>query len=257
MAGRIGHKGQQIGQDSDFAAVAGGGAEGVVRVRLIPKNWSQFQHYKNRNPPWIKLHKPLLDDYEFQCLPLASKALAPMLWLLASESQEHETGAIDGDYKKLAFRLRLTEKVLEEAIKALIDKGFFTVEDDDSALLAERKRLAILEKEKEAEAEREKEAETDRQNGLDFTAWGKWIDYRIKIGKPYKPVSIPSAKLKLSKFLENQNAVVEQSIANGYQGLFALSNNEAVNGKQRPTTAERHIQKLAELTGENGRTVDG
>ena len=29
------------------------------------KNFEQFQHYKDRNPPWIKLWTKLLDDYEF------------------------------------------------------------------------------------------------------------------------------------------------------------------------------------------------
>ncbi len=30
------------------------------------KNWSSFQSYKDRQPPWIRLHKNLLDDYTFQ-----------------------------------------------------------------------------------------------------------------------------------------------------------------------------------------------
>ena len=54
----------------------------ALRARIRPKNWHSFQHYKDRDPTWIKLHKKLLDDYEFQSLPLASRALAPMLWLL-------------------------------------------------------------------------------------------------------------------------------------------------------------------------------
>jgi len=27
---------------------------------LRVKNWGKFQHYKDRNPPWIKLHRGLL-----------------------------------------------------------------------------------------------------------------------------------------------------------------------------------------------------
>ena len=44
---------------------------------MKPKNWSHFQHYKDRCPPWIKLHKELLNDRAFMTLPTASKALAP------------------------------------------------------------------------------------------------------------------------------------------------------------------------------------
>jgi len=31
---------------------------------LAVKNFERFQHYKDRNPPWIKLHAAVLDDYE-------------------------------------------------------------------------------------------------------------------------------------------------------------------------------------------------
>ena len=117
---------------------------------ITPKNWLEFQHYKDRVPPWIKLHRSLLDDYEFHCLPVASRALAPMLWLLASESTE---GKIDADPKRLAFRLRTSSKEVEDALKSLISAGFFVVEHGASELLAERKQDACLETETETETE--------------------------------------------------------------------------------------------------------
>lgn len=89
---------------------------------IRPKNWEEFQHYKDRDPLWIKLHKKLLDDYEFQSLPVESRALAPMLWLLASEDK---TGLINAEDRKLAFRLRTTPAALEDAIRPLIASGFF------------------------------------------------------------------------------------------------------------------------------------
>lgn len=51
------------------------------------RNWETFQHYKDRNPPWIKLHNHLLDNYEFECLPDASKAHLLCIWMLASRTQ--------------------------------------------------------------------------------------------------------------------------------------------------------------------------
>lgn len=50
------------------------------------KSWESFQHYKDRNPPWIKLHNQLLDNYEFECLPDASKAHLLCIWMLASRT---------------------------------------------------------------------------------------------------------------------------------------------------------------------------
>lgn len=58
--------------------------------------------------------------------------------------------------------------------------------------------------------------------GLNREAWAKWIDYRKKAGKALKPVSWESAMQALVKHGAHQMAVVDQSIANGWQGLFAL-----------------------------------
>jgi hypothetical protein len=96
-------------------------------MKLIPNNWHDFQHYKHRNPPWIKFHKKLLDNMTFQRLPVASRAIAPMLWLLASES---ENGLIEKSTEEIAFRLRMAEKDVLTAIKPLIDNGFFNDADN-------------------------------------------------------------------------------------------------------------------------------
>ena len=112
-------------------------------VRLAVKGWSEFQHYKHRKPPWIRLYRKLLDDLEWHRLSVASRALAPLLWLLASE---YEDGKIDASEEKLAFRFRLPVTELREAIKPLIDTGFFIIA---SGALAECKPVASLEKERE------------------------------------------------------------------------------------------------------------
>lgn len=119
-------------------------------MKIVPKSWDSFQHYKDRSPSWIKLHKALLDNFEFQCLPVASRALAPMLWLLASE---YEAGEIDATAAKLCFRLRMSEKELIEALNPLILAGFFTTDDGDSRTLAECKRDAIPRREEKRREE--------------------------------------------------------------------------------------------------------
>jgi hypothetical protein len=121
-------------------------------MSLTPKNWGTFQHYKDRSPAWIKLHRGLLDDYTFHRLPLASKALAPLLWLLASE---YDNGAITADFDEIAFRFRMSLDDLQKAIKPLIDAAFFLASEP----LADCKRDACLEKEEEREKEKEKEKE--------------------------------------------------------------------------------------------------
>jgi hypothetical protein len=131
---------------------------------IIPKNWATFQHYKDRSPAWIKLHRSILDDYEFSCLPVASRALAPLLWLLASE---YEDGKIEASEEKLAFRFRLPVAELREAIKPLIDSGFFILA---SGALAECRPVASLEKERERQEQIEKEKNIGRSQATRPTA---------------------------------------------------------------------------------------
>lgn len=122
---------------------------------IVPNNWAELQHYKERCPPWVKLHKKLLDNFEFQSLPVASRALAPMLWLLASE---HQTGVFDASPEKLAFRLRMSESAAKDALKPLIDKQFFTVVQGDSGALAKGEHGAMPETEAEKRERRDRKA---------------------------------------------------------------------------------------------------
>ena len=90
-------------------------------------NWASYQSYKDRKPPWIRLHKSLLDNYEYQSMGTNARALLPMLWLLASEHQDPTSGIINQDYKKIAFRLRLSIKDVEEGIEEIVSACFFEV----------------------------------------------------------------------------------------------------------------------------------
>ena len=130
------------------------------------KNWAEFQHYKDRSPPWLKIHRGLLDDYEFQSLPIASKALAPMLWLIASEADK---GVFRVDIEFLAFRLRWPNDQVEEGLKPLISKGFVVL---DSSPLAECSQTACLEGETEGETEGEKAPrKRKRSDELTLSDW--------------------------------------------------------------------------------------
>ena len=148
-------------------------------MQLQPKNWDVFQHYKDRCPPWIKLHRDLLNNRDYICLPLASKALAPLLWLLASESKD---GVFDASTEELVFRLRMTESEVIDGVKPLIDKGFFVIA---SGVLAERKQVAIPEREGETETETETETKREKKATVvahpltvDQQVWSDWLQIR-------------------------------------------------------------------------------
>lgn len=56
--------------------------------------------------------------------------------------------------------------------------------------------------------------------GLNPEAWERWVQYRKASRKPIKPASVLAAQRKLAGYGDHQAAVVEHSIANGYQGLW-------------------------------------
>jgi len=83
------------------------------------KNWERHQHYKDRCPPWIKLHVKILNDRKFCLLSRDSKCLLMLLWILGSEND----GMVPGDIIELRFRLR-DESILESEINQLVNLGF-------------------------------------------------------------------------------------------------------------------------------------
>lgn len=63
---------------------------------------------------------------------------------------------------------------------------------------------------------------------VDEAAWAAWLVYRKGIKKPLFEVSWPLARRKLARFGSQQMSVVEQSIENGWQGLFPLHESATV-----------------------------
>lgn len=93
------------------------------------KNWDQFQHYKDRNPPWIKLHFSLLSSEDWVMLDDASRLIAVVIMLVASRNN----GVIDGTAKGLNYLQRIAYLDKKPNLKPLINSGFLVpVQADDS-----------------------------------------------------------------------------------------------------------------------------
>ena len=101
----------------------------IVRI----KNWKRFQHYKDRRPPWIKLHFQLLTSKDWACASNSERVLAVACMLIASQS-DNQNGAFEADpeyFRRVAFIRG------EVDFKPLINRGFLEVLADDSNLLAD------------------------------------------------------------------------------------------------------------------------
>lgn len=146
------------------------------------RDYRKTQHYRERRPPWVKLHGELLEDYEFQQLPDATKFHAIALTWLASRTENkipndpqwvaskigaHEPVNLEAlvRFKFLEpWQPRLTEPAqgeqmpLPPAEMADESAGGTTASDGASKMLAERYQPASPET--EAEAETHTEADT-------------------------------------------------------------------------------------------------
>jgi hypothetical protein len=121
------------------------------------KNLGKYQHYRNRTPPWIKLHQETLEDYDFARLPDASKAHALCIMLLASRLENRVPADPDWIARKIGARSRVD-------LDVLLSSGFVEFADAErkhhaSATLDECLQDACIEGEgeksrEEAEAER-------------------------------------------------------------------------------------------------------
>ncbi len=110
------------------------------------KGWKKFQHYKHRDPPWIRLYRGLLNDREWHNLSGEAAKSLVMLWLIASERDGDLPPAAD-----LAFRLRLTEDQTNQVLSGLSH----WLEQDASEMLAGRYQDAPPETETETETEKD------------------------------------------------------------------------------------------------------
>jgi hypothetical protein len=130
-------------------------AEGGAWIEV--KNHHQFQHYRDRNPPWIKLYGSTFNDCAFTELPDASKLLLIGLWVLASRTRNHTPLKP----KWITSQLSLTERL---DLQPLVDAGFIIIHKRAaSGLLTSRQQdVALSREEGEGQLQEEKSPEVIR-----------------------------------------------------------------------------------------------
>jgi hypothetical protein len=91
-----------------------------MRYQIV--KWADYQHYKDRCPPWIKLHFSLLSSRTWVMADDASRSLMIVSMLLASHDDARD-GSFDGDEEYVA-RVGYLKK--SPNFKALVSSGFLT-----------------------------------------------------------------------------------------------------------------------------------
>jgi hypothetical protein len=115
-------------------------------------NFEKFQHYKNRNPPWIKLHMSILTNYEFNQLSDTEKYLLIGLYLLAARTANRipmDTRYIRDSLRMTTRKVQLKKLIGLKLIEQIQDDGL----DNASKVLDGRKHDTPPETETETETE--------------------------------------------------------------------------------------------------------
>lgn len=98
--------------------------------QLRVRNWERFQHYKHRNPPWIKFYDDLLDDEDFQAMPKESRLLYCLVLLVAARKNNR----FPADPSWLAAELALPLADVRKGLPPLLASGHLLNGASGSAL---------------------------------------------------------------------------------------------------------------------------
>ena len=211
------------------------------------KNWHEYQHFKDRTPPWIKLYRYLLDDPEWHELSGNSAKILVMLWLVASEDKDR-SGNLPC-LKKLAFRLRVTEQSLSKTLQELSH----WVVQDDIKMISGRYQVDALE-ERRDRGETEERREEKREKKKSKRKYGIFENVLLTDDEYQK---IQSQFPDCDERIENLSEGIESKgykYKSHYATILAWSRNEKKNNNRsnHDATRSRWAAELLESESGNG-----
>ena len=121
-------------------------------------NWGAHQHYKKRNPPWIKLHREMLSSRTWVALDDSSRVLAVACMLLAAASGNE----IPTDP---AYVRRVAYLNTEPDFAPLLAVGFLELQEESGPIVNNASNMQAGASALQADARPETEAETEADGG--------------------------------------------------------------------------------------------
>lgn len=216
-------------------------------MRIISlKEWARLQHYKDRNPPWVKLYRDLLTSESWVLGTDISRLVQVASMLLAARYGNQIP--YRWDLLRKVASLECTEKQFDEAVRYLCSNNFLEVqqvtsESEELVQPASTPLATCTSEERRGEKRRDREEGARSRAlavpGLDLKAWEEWQAYRAERKPAIKAASLVAAAQELAAFGDQQATVVKHSVANGYQGLFAPKASAGINGRHPEDTGWR------------------
>lgn len=94
--------------------------EGFIRI----VNYEDYQHYKDRNPPWVKQHKRFWNNSSISCERTSTRLLA---LFLISYASEFENALIPCNFREISRRANLNTAQVRTGVEALCQIGFLSL----------------------------------------------------------------------------------------------------------------------------------
>jgi hypothetical protein len=229
---------------------------------------------------WFRMYAEFATDPDIQSLAFEDQRhYIVVLCLKCSGTLDKEYPSADRRYAVIRRTLGLDSTAIDECKRRLMEAGLIDchwqpmawdkrqfLSDSSTERVREfRKRQGNV-SETPSETDTESETETEKTKklaltrepppaGLDLQVWNRWEAYKREIRKPIKPASLLAAQRKLAGFGSDQAAVVEQSVAQGWTGLFPLKDQHngtrIVNREPRISALERVRRANAAALGDD------
>ena len=95
---------------------------------LAVRNLAEYQHYKNRNPPWVKLHVKILQDEHFRELSIEARLLFLLLLAVAAGKNNR----IPDDPRWIEIETGIRKQVASKALAELLAGRYLVCKHDAS-----------------------------------------------------------------------------------------------------------------------------
>jgi hypothetical protein len=161
------------------------------------KNWEELQHFKDRNPIWIKLYRRILDQRDIMTLSSDAFKFLVCLWLLASEDKK-QSGTLP-TVEDIAWRVKLSESRVKELLKEV---DIFLISDGYQKDIPEKRR---------------EETEKETEKNYCFSDFWKVYPRKDNNKKAEQKFNLMSRKHGSSKIMNGLNVFIP---------LFAISGNQ-------------------------------
>lgn len=180
-------------------------------------NWEKTQHYKKRNPPWIKLYWDIIDEYDkngdkkkFHGISDASKITFVML-LCLSVRYDNNIPYPDDKWLKKALGINTL------ALKELVINKYIVIKKESASKNASTR---------EQRTENREHNKAAMPPWLDVKVWRKFRAHRKAIKAPLTEGSEELIIKTLERLsIEGEcdpHDIINQSMEAGWRGLFPL-----------------------------------